>query len=237
METVSKWICLLAIVFFAGCKKDSPNTPPTKEEIQVTKSMLVSPANNEPCVSGTNINTMESTVSFSWQKGENADTSTLVLKNLFTNGTITRKTQSNTVSVALLLGTPYSWYIISSSGKTNKTAQSDVWKLYNSGPGVINYAPFPAELVQPKASDVIASYLGKARLEWNATDVDGSNLIYDVYFGTNLDALPIAAASVTVIFLDVNIVKDKIYYWKVIARDPGGNASTSQIFSFRTTPY
>jgi hypothetical protein len=236
METVSKWILVLAIVFLAGCKKEGKeSTKP--DEVVIGKALLVSPANNEACLTGININATQSTISFSWQKGGNNDTATLVLKNLLTNATTIRKTQNNTVEMPLLLGTPYSWYIISSSGKTNKTAQSDVWKLYNSGPGVINYAPFPAELVQPKLTDVIPSYLGKARLEWNATDVDGSVLIYDVYFGTNLDALPLAAAFVTVNFLDVGIVKGKTYYWKVIARDPDGSVSTSQIFSFRITTF
>ena len=65
------------------------------------------------------------------------------------------------------------------------TTPSDLWKFYLAGDGVVNYAPFPADLKAPASGSTVTLSEGKATFTWDGSDPDsGDTLSYTVYVDT-----------------------------------------------------
>jgi hypothetical protein len=214
-----------------GCGGKSNPTPPTVAT--PLRALLTAPAQNAVCTTGTVISTSQSSVAFSWNAAENTDSYDLILKNLLTSTSTTQNTTATQLTVTLARNTPYSWYVVSKSTKTNVTAQSDAWKFYNSGPGVVTYAPFPAEITAPLFGQNVTATSGKINLTWKGSSVTAGTIAsYDVYFGTT-STPPLVYNAITNSFVnDVSVTSTTTYYWKVITKAVDGNTSDSGIFKF-----
>ena len=69
------------------------------------------------------------------------------ITNLNTSTATNKNGVSSTSTTATLdKGVPYSWKVTSKNTTTTTTTPSDLWKFYLAGDGVVNYAPFPADL-------------------------------------------------------------------------------------------
>jgi hypothetical protein len=218
---------LLAIFVLMGCSKKQSDTP----DIKPSQAELSAPAQNAVCTNGTILSVTQSTISFSWNASNNTDSYNLIVKNLLTSDSTVQNTTQTQAPVTLLRNTPYSWYIVSKSTKTTVTARSPVWKFYNSGPGVVTYAPFPAELTSPGFAQLVNA--GTINLTWKGSvvvpDVIAS---YDVYFGTT-NSPAIKASAISDSFLNnITVAASTTYYWKVITRDTFGNTSDSGLYQF-----
>src|SRR5690349_12711212 len=139
-------LIILSIVILSACGKDDPAPVPVPAPVAAD---LLFPAQSETCTSGISVSATESKLSFQWKASVNADRYELHLKNLLTSTTTIHASDVTSLELSLKKGTPYSWFVISKSSKSPVTAKSSVWKFYNSGPGVISYAPFPAEITSP----------------------------------------------------------------------------------------
>ena len=230
------WILLLT-----GCKKtnsgstggSNPNPGGSNTAPAPTKATLTFPDQNGLCISGTDLSDSFSTVTFTWSAGSNTDSYDLNLKNLNTSVSTVQSTSQSTLSMSLQKNTPYSWYIISKSGKSSTTAQSDTWKFYNAGKGIISYAPFPAEITSPAYGEMVVATGGTINLTWQGSSViAGTIASYDIYLGiTKTPGL--LQASVSNSFLNnVTVSSNSTYYWKVITRDHAGNTSDSGLSQF-----
>ena len=72
---------------------------------------------------------------------------------------------------------PYSWNITSKSTASTTSTASDTWKFYLSGPGIVNYAPFPADLKTPASGSTVSrDGEGKVTFTWDGSDPDGDRL-------------------------------------------------------------
>jgi hypothetical protein len=218
-------ICLIAL--FDGCRPDNTEPAPAPEA-----AILNFPAKDQPCTQGAPISAIESAVTFQWAAAANADSYVLNLKNLL-NGTIaTQTTATNQLTINLTVNTPYSWSVVSRSSLTDVIAKSETWKFYNSGPGVVSYAPFPADVVNPIIGEQVAAVNGKINLVWSGGDVDNDITSYDVYFGTTT-APALYKAGLTLNALnDLAVAPATTFYWKIITHDARGNTSDSGIFQF-----
>jgi hypothetical protein len=228
MEVIKRSLIVL-MLFITACGGGSKKDP--QPVLSPVKTQLILPANNQPCLTGTNMTATKSTVTFSWQAADNADKYLLYIKDLVA-GTITSQTVSGlTAAKELLIGIPYSWYVVSASSNTSATAQSDTWKFYNSGPGVTFYAPYPANLTSPAYGEQVSAASAKIILTWNVTATSTNVKEYDVYFGTDKNPVlykeKIVAATLT-----VDVLTARTYYWKIVARDNNGNTSLSQVSYF-----
>ncbi|HWJ28593.1 MAG TPA: hypothetical protein VNS32_18770 [Flavisolibacter sp.] len=228
------YIIAIASLFTAGCRKHNGggNPPPTPTPAVPGKAVLMSPTQNEACTSGTVISDAQSSIVFKWNAAENAESYDLHIKNLVSGTESTQNIPSTQATVTLNRSVPFSWYVVSKSSKSTTTATSDTWKFYNSGPGTVNYAPFPAEPVAPMPGTTITATGGKITLDWSAGDVDNDIVNYDVYMGTTT-VLPIIKEKTSESILnDVSVVSGTTYYWKVVTRDAKGNTSASSVYSF-----
>ena len=209
-----------------GGKKNNPVPDPAK-------AVLVFPAQNAVCTTGTVISASQSSITFTWNAADNTNSYDLNLKNLLTSATTTQNTANTKLTITLARNTPYSWSITSRSSKTSNTVQSDTWKFYNSGPGVVTYAPFPAEITSPTFGEKVTAVAGKVDLSWTGSAVDNSSIAnYDVYFGTTATPAVFKNAITDSFVNNVNVTSGTTYYWKVITRDVDGNTSDSGLFQF-----
>jgi len=218
----------LITLLLVGCggKKNNPKPLPMA-------ASLVIPAPNEVCVSGSILSATESTVLFKWEAGANADSYEIVLKNLLTFATTTQNTTQTQIALTLLRNTPFSWYVISKSSTSDETAQSDIWKFYNSGPGIVTYAPFPAEITSPTLGELVTAANNTTSLAWTGSSVAPGTIVnYDIYFGTT-NSPPLAYSTITASSLsNVTVALGNTYYWRVITRDINGNTSDSGLYQF-----
>lgn len=228
---------MIAGVFALSCQKEGNNngggTPtPTPTPAVPGKAVLVSPTQNEACTSGTVVSDAQSSIVFKWNAADNTESYDLHIKNLASGTESTQTVTTNQAIVTLNRSTPFSWYVVSKSSKSTSTASSDTWKFYNSGPGVIYYAPFPAEPTAPMPGVTVSATGGKITLDWSSSDVDNDIVNYDIYMGTTT-VLPIIKEKVSESVLnDVSVTSGTTYYWKVVTRDAKGNTSSSATYSF-----
>lgn len=229
-----KYLYLLAITFLlASCKKSGNKTDSSPEPAFPPEvAILLSPLNNEACLSGTNVTATSSTITFSWKPSKYTDSYTVLVKNLLNNVTTTHAATAATLQVSLSNNTPYSWSVTSKSSRNPETQISETWKFHNAGPGVVNYAPFPAEIIFPLPNSTVTATNGKIELKWKGSDVDNDVLQYDIYTSFTAGGsvfLAKAGYSSTSWTIDASSGK---HYWKIITRDSYGNTSDSGITEF-----
>ncbi|MES2808614.1 MAG: hypothetical protein V4619_08325 [Bacteroidota bacterium] len=222
-------VLILIVLAVAGCKKKkkaATSTIPGKPE-------LTTPAQNSICISGTVVSATESQVLFTWKATENTNSYDLVLKNLLTYTSTTLNTTDTKINATLLRNTPYEWYVSAKQSTSTTTTQSDSWKFYNSGPGVVSYPPFPADITFPTFGQIIGATNGKIELYWTGNSVGNNIASYTVCLGTTNNP-PAIKNGLTESFLkDVAVNANTIYYWRVITFDTDGNYTDSGLFQFK----
>ena len=201
------------------------------------KATLVAPANNKTCETGTSVSSTQSTVTFSWNASANTNTYDVRITNLNTSVATNKNGVSTTSTTATLnKGVPYSWRVTSKNTTSTTTTPSDLWKFYLAGDGVVNYAPFPAELKTPASGSTISLTDGKATFSWEGTDPDSNDtLTYTLYVDT-VDGKQTPSTSLSNLSdesVDVELDAATTYYWRVKTSD-GTNASYSIVYSFKT---
>jgi len=227
---IGNCVLLMLIVLIAGCShgSDPTPTPPSPD-----KAVLTFPAQNAVCTSGTVISTTQTSVTLTWNASANTDSYEIDIKNLLTSAITVQTASANQLTMTLLRGTPYSWYVVSKSNSTTSTSQSDTWKFYVAGLGVTSYAPFPATITAPAFGVNVTATANTVNLTWTGSDVDNDIVGYDVYFGTATTP-PLSKANVTDMFLNnVTVTSGTTYYWKVITKDSQGNTSDSGVYQFK----
>jgi len=223
----------IVILTLTGCGKSSDSgsgnsTPPSPE-----KAILLFPSQNSLCTTGTNISDTQSIISLSWTPATNADSYEVDIKNLLTNTITVQMVSAAKLDITLPRATPFSWYVVSKSSKVQATVQSDTWKFYNAGVGIIYYPPFPADLSSPGYNTSVTATAGKINLTWVGSDADNNIIGYDVYLGTSSTAPALLKSNVTTMFLnDVAVTAGTTYYWKVVTKDAQGNSSQSNMYQF-----
>ena len=129
------------------------NSCAPEETIPVNPSApnLISPANDETCLDGTSINDSQSNVEFRWSSAANTISYELVVTNLLTQSSQTYPATSNQTTVALSKAEPYNWSVKSFGEVGSIPSESVQWKFYLAGDAIVNYAPFPSELISPQS--------------------------------------------------------------------------------------
>ena len=236
MKSILKFFSfLLALTLVISCEGKEDN------ELDATdpgKATLITPENNKTCETGSSISETQSQIEFTWTVTLNTDSYDLLVTDLNTISTINKTGLTSAASLADLdKGVPYSWYVISKNSGSSKTTNSDTWKFYVAGKGIVNYAPFTAELKTPKSGDTVArDGFGKVKFTWDGSDPDaGDSLKYTLYVD-KIDGKQTPPSSQTDIdgeTLEVELEATTAYYWRVKTSD-GVNSSFSNILTFNT---
>lgn len=221
-------VLFLVGMYLSGCKKDSPPPP----SIAPGKATLIFPQHNEVCTEGRILSPTETQIDFKWAAAENTDTYDLAVKNLVSGEEMLQSTGELHLEMNLKRNIPYSWYVISKSRQAGVTTKSDVFKFYNAGPGLLSYAPFPAEIVSPIMGQTVSATNSLVNLDWNGSDVDGDLLNYDIYLGTTPAPELFRGKHTESNLNDIPVKSRTTYYWRVVSRDRTGNTSDSGLFQF-----
>jgi hypothetical protein len=198
---------------------------------------LISPVDKETCLDGASINDTQSNVTFEWSTATGALSYELEIANLLTQSTQIYSSDTNELSIALSKAEPYSWLVRSIGETGTAPSVSDPWKFYLAGDAVVNYAPFPAELITPRSgANTTPDINNLVILRWAADDVDDNLNRFEVYLdaidGTTLNQEIAYLAQETQ--LEVDVENNTVYYWKIVAIDLNGNQSSSGVYTFRT---
>ena len=220
------------ILLVISCTPEEPVVP-----INPSAPTLISPANDETCLDGTSINDSQSNVDFRWSSAANALSYELVVTNLLTQSSQTYPATSNQTTVALNKAEPYNWSVKSIGEVGSIPSQSTQWKFYLAGDAVVNFAPFPSELISPQSgANVTPDINNLIKLQWNASDVDDDLAQFEVYLDKN-DATTIIktiAYQTEEESIEIDVENGSTYYWKIIAIDTNQNQSSSGVYAFRT---
>ena len=220
------------ILLVNSCTPEEPVVP-----INPSAPTLISPANDETCLDGTSINDSQSNVDFRWSSAANALSYELVVTNLLTQSSQTYPATSNQTTVALTKAEPYNWSVKSIGEVGSVPSQSTQWKFYLAGDAVVNFAPFPSELISPQSgANVTPDINNLIKLQWNASDVDDDLAQFEVYLDKN-DATTIIktiAYQTEEESIEIDVENGSTYYWKIIAIDTNQNQSSSGVYAFRT---
>lgn len=225
----------IAYVSCGGGGDDSPPPEPPMEMVPDPKATtLVFPENNTECNEGEIVNDLTSRVIFRWNASDDTDSYEVNLINLNTNQAVIVNSATEQSQISIRRGTPYEWFVISKATGTTVTASSATFKFYNQGPGVQNYAPFPAEVVAPARGADLTDTEGVVTLMWTGSDVDEDITGYEILFGTN--EIPSESIGTTAEnSFDTNVTAGNTYYWRVISEDSANNTSQSEIFEFKVS--
>ena len=242
-----KIVHILSIIVVFGtitrCSKDSSGgsdpvvQPPTETVIlEPTSPVLTFPENNEPCLTTTEVNDTQSSVTFQWNAADNVVSYQVVVRNLSNSGEQEFTSTTNQKAITLTSAVPYSWKV-RAIGQTGSTpAESSSWRFYLPGPSQVNFAPFPAELTSPASGGRVTAVNGLVNLQWTCSDADNDLESFVIYMDTVDGSTQINTIdySATTTVLEVQVENDTIYFWKVVAIDAQGNQSNSGVYSFRT---
>ena len=217
---------------------DSPPMSGNDDEPEIpapSSATLVFPEDETECNTGIIDSTDEtlSTVTFEWNASTNTDSYTVTVTDLNTNSSVFSNSNTNSADITISRGTPYSWFVTSRAQGTNETANSATFRFYNEGPGIENYAPFPAEAVRPNPGANLTASTSNVTLEWSSTDIDDDLSSYEVFLGLDSDTLTSLGETQENSFPNVSVTSGNTYFWRIISRDVQGNSSESQVFQFR----
>lgn len=236
MKLSIPFLIVFVSISFVSCSSDGgggsdpmPPSPPQSTP-PPSSANLIFPEDNTECNEGEAINDLESRVTFRWSAAANADSYQVTVTNLNTNATSNVNSTETEVPITIDRGTPYAWFVVSRSDSSSETATSNTARFFNQGPGIENYAPFPASVVNPIRGSTVSS--GTVQLEWEGGDIDDDVLDFQILFGTENPPSTILGNTSNNQF-DTTVVSDTIYYWRVITLDSAGNTSQSEIFQFR----
>ena len=119
----------------------------------------------------------------------------------------------------------YYWKVVAKDGKGGIT-ESPVWSFTTTIPPKIGDAS-PAD----RAMNIPLS----AVLTWNATDLDGDGISYDVYFGRDNRNLSKVASGISEKSYELEkLGYHTTYYWKVVAKDGKGGITEGPVWRFTT---
>ena len=71
-------------------------------------------------------------------------------------------------------------------------------------------------------------------LYWQCSDPDGDDLTYDVHFGQTDPPAAVSTDQVAMLYDPGALENSTTYYWQIVAEDPDGETTSSDVWSFTT---
>lgn len=229
MRKAIKSIALISLPLLIACGGGSSSGGEVVNEAP-SKVDLVYPTENLLCI--------DNTITFDWTNATDPNNDNIsykveISKNReMSNIVKTESVNVSEASITLEKGVAHYWRVTAIDSKGKSGEASSVFAFYTKGTGVINVAPFTAELTSPAMDSSVSGTT--VSLKWKGADSNtGDTLKYDVYFGEDADPKTKDASLITTNTHDVTVVSGKTYYWKVNTVDNSGAKSIGQIWSFK----
>lgn len=96
----------------------------------------------------------------------------------------------------------------------------------------------PGKPFNPTPTDNSGRQDTSVLLSWKSVNLKGNDLLYNVYFGTDIDFLPLVSSQKPdTAFTVSGLLNSKTYYWQVVAYNNERMATSSPIWRFTTDVY
>jgi len=228
---INRYLGLIIVCFLiSNCSSDETTA------LIPEKALLISPAEDSPCLTGDSVSDTEIEVIFRWSPARNTDYYNLRITNLISNEIINKTNIENTgATVVLEKGKPYSWSVNSKSDLVDEVGTSKVNNFYVGGFESVTDAPVPVSLTHPdQGSNVIIGEGGKVSFSWSENSQNNSmkyTLYLDKIDGKQTPSLE--HTDLTANTIDVTLENSSTYFWRVKSFD-GVNSSFSIVNTFKT---
>ncbi|MEI6866847.1 hypothetical protein [Flavicella sp.] len=219
----------LSILFIVSCSQDESTETNQINEAPDIPSLL-NPSNNQLCTSDN--------LDFEWAsstdyEGDEVNYYYQVSTDNMFNAIVKSGTIIGTLkNLQLEKETAYYWRVQAIDSKGNKSDFSEIWNLYTESIGLENNLPFMPELVAPKMEASLDS--DRIILEWNCSDIDNDNLVYNLYIGKTENPI-LVLTNISDTSTEITIDSNSNYYWKVEAIDTNDGKTIGQLWSFTTS--
>jgi len=159
-------------------------------------ALMISPARNTACTTGTIISDQQSSVTFPWNSATNTYSYKLVIINLLTQYKIGEVTTTSHLTEALQRNTdkPGSWY---QNKKIHWIQRKAIYRSLQCRTWLIKFCTIPCGFAGTQLCSKHSC--GKVDLTWRGHSVDYNIAYHGVYFGTTV-ALTLFKARVTDMF-------------------------------------
>jgi hypothetical protein len=234
MRKVIKTIALFSLPLFVSCGGGSSKSEVVPEIVNEAPSTvsLTYPTEDLLCI--------DNSITFDWSDATDANNDGISYKvEISTDRSISSVVKTETVSssqatIVLEKGVAHYWRVTAIDSKGKSGEPSSVFAFYTRGVGVVNNAPFTAELVSPANESELTTTTVSVDLKWKGADSDNASntLKYDLYFGDTTDPAKIES-NLEILTKNVMVGTGKTYYWKVNTIDPSGTKSVGQVWSFK----
>ena len=172
------------------------------------------------------------TALLTWQAAQDADndpvTYDVYLDKSSNPGTKIAQNLSNLSFSASALenNTTYYWKVVAKD-PYGGVAASEIFHFKGK-----NEAPSSPQLISPGPGGI--TVMPQATLQWQAsTDVDNTELAYEIHWGTSAQAVQkIATVYQQTSYITSDLTENTPYYWKIVARDTDGGTAVSPTWSF-----
>ncbi len=227
MKRIQIYIAILTTISLLSCGSDDGGGSSPSNEAPTTPK-LVFPSDNLTC---TNFN-----LEFAWETATDADSDTVsyvievASESSFASILFTAITSVPQQVFTLEKGITYYWRVKARDSKGSDSSYSSVQSFFTEPDAAVNSLPSVPELISPELGDRVSGT--NITLDWNATDVDGDTLVYDVYFGTT-NSPSLIEENMTTSQLEMTVTTNTIYYWRVVVKDNNQNATMGQVWNFR----
>ncbi|NAY93497.1 hypothetical protein GTQ34_16440 [Muricauda sp. JGD-17] len=229
---MKRLLILLVVVFIHSCSKSENNPDSPVDETENTAPSVpvtIYPTNGLLCI--------ENPIEFSWNSAidKEGDEITYEIEiasdESFTN--LIEKTTVNETKKTFTLekGIELNWRVRAKDNKNNVSDFSTNWKFYTEGEGIVNYLPFKPTLLNPILNSTVTG--NSVSLEWSSSDVDGDELVYDLYFG-NSNPPSLFQENISDNTYSIGIIENQIYYWKIIVKDGNGGEAIGNVWNFKS---
>ncbi|MFS4457384.1 hypothetical protein [Maribacter sp. 2304DJ31-5] len=232
MKPFYAFLGAFTLVVLLSCGGSTDPLPEEEEQIEdPVVTTLIFPEDNTECQEGTIINDNQSRVLFQWNESEHTNSYEVHLENLDNGTESTHESNTDELQIVIERGTAYSWFVVSKSSATDETAESETWKFYNAGAGVVNHAPFPADLLSPTNNGTVVISSGSVLLDWEAYDIDNDIVSFEVFMDTN-NPPTTSEGTTSETEMTLDVIANTTYYWFVEVVDSANNTSKSDVFKF-----
>lgn len=229
MKSLKIYITLVSIISLLSCSNDDNGGPGPVQNADPSIPVLVFPTNNLTC---TGID-----LEFSWNASTDADGDMISYvidistSPSFGSVAFTATTTERSSTFNLDKGITYFWRVKAMDNNGNESAYSSPQSFFTEPDASVNTLPTAPNLVSPGVGSRITGTT--ITLDWDANDVDGDVLVYDLYFGDTNPPL-LLKSNTDVSSFDVMVSPGTVYYWRVVAKDTNQSATMGQVWNFRT---
>lgn len=228
---------IFTILLFLSCggnkeEEDLVIIPPIDEPNEIVNSkpsipVLIYPSNELQCI--------ENELEFSWEPSIDPDGDSISYKiqiafdEQFSDVRIEETRIASVAIISLEKGKIFYWRVLATDNQSNSSPYTPTWNFYTGGEPIVNQLPFTPEVINPKLNEVVLE--NSTFLTWSTIDSNNDELTYDVYFGLNADP-QLVSENFTNTAFEVVLSNNRIYYWRIVAKDSSGGKSISPIWSF-----